>query len=168
MSYIKRFSLVEDYITHLDSVMNGIHDPFIQSRYLGFVLVSAVTVYELAIKDILFEFSDRKHVILGKFARSKFERMNGRIKLQNLQDDYICVFGEKYLSKFKKKLDQKEKFYLKNNKESIKQSYQNVITWRHSFAHDGKVPNTTNYNEVKLAYNAGKGVMIALDETFRR
>lgn len=48
MPYTARFSLVEDYLNHLDPMMAGIADPFIQSRYLGFVLISAVTVYELA------------------------------------------------------------------------------------------------------------------------
>ena len=52
MPYTDHFRLADDLIAHLDTVMGGISDPFISSRYVGFVSIVAVTVYELAIKCV--------------------------------------------------------------------------------------------------------------------
>ena len=55
MAYQDHFKLADDMISHLDSVVGGITDSFVTSRYVGFVAVAAVTVYELAIKEIFYE-----------------------------------------------------------------------------------------------------------------
>lgn len=53
MAYDSHFILADDMINHLNSIVGGTTDPFMSSRYVGFVSVSAVTVYELALKEIL-------------------------------------------------------------------------------------------------------------------
>ena len=168
MKYIDRFSLIEDYLIHLDMMMSGISDPFIKSRYLGFVVISAVTSYELAIKDILYDFSDRKHIVLGRFVRAKFDQMNGRIKIDALTNDHIGMFGDKYKYNFKNKLEKKETEWLRAGNGSIKSSYGNVIAWRHKFVHQGTAPDTTNYIEVKRAYLAGKEVIHCMNSAMTR
>jgi hypothetical protein len=60
MPYVDQFQLADDYLAHLDAVIVQITDPFIKSRYTGFLAVSAVTVYELAIKSIFIDFAHRK------------------------------------------------------------------------------------------------------------
>ncbi|MDW3206848.1 MAG: HEPN domain-containing protein [Alphaproteobacteria bacterium] len=166
--YTERFRLVEEYLDHLDSVMVGIGDPFIQSRYLGFVTTAAVTVYELAIKDIFFSFSDKKHKILGSFSRGHFDRINGRIKIKDLKNEHVNMFGRKYVDKFEKMLEKKEKQFLKDGFGSIKSSYGNIITWRHTFVHEGVAPGTTNYPEIKNSYKLGKEIIFCLDHAMRR
>lgn len=166
--YTDRFSLADDYITHLDGMMAGIADPFIQSRYLGFIAISAVTVYELAIKDIFFSFADKKHVVLGNTTRAKFEKINGRIQLKSLKGEHIGPFGEKYIKRFGKKLEERENQSLRSGSGSVKAAYGNIISWRHTFVHSGEAPTTTNYNEVKRAYQAGKDVLHALNDTMYR
>lgn len=59
MAYSDHFSIADDFIAHLDDVMGDLDDPFIQSRYLGFIVLSAVTVFELAIKDVFCEFAEK-------------------------------------------------------------------------------------------------------------
>lgn len=103
MPYHDHFKIADDLILHLDSFVETINDPFISSRYVGFVAVSAVTVYELAIKDIFTDFASAKHKVLGNFTLLYFERLNGRIKLQELKNDYVKRFGQKYVVRFQKK-----------------------------------------------------------------
>ena len=105
MPYKDRFQLADDYVAHLDAALFGIADPFIKSRYIGFLAVSAVTVYELAIKDIFFEFADRKHKVLGNFTREYFDRLNGQIGKDRIESNYLKKFGEKYAKRFKQKLE---------------------------------------------------------------
>lgn len=168
MTYSERFSLVEDYLAHVDPMMAGIADPFVQGRYIGFIAISAVTAYELAIKDIFYGFADKKHVVLGDVTRARFFRMNGRIKLDELKKEHVKMFGDKYLEKFKRNLDKADLEYLRDHNKSPKGAYNNVITWRHQFVHDGTVPNTTNYNEIKDNYAAGKEVIHCLYRSMTR
>jgi len=149
-------------------MIDEIEDAFIASRYVGFVAVSAVTVYEQAIKDIFIAFSSKKHHIFGEFATSYFVRINGRISSRDIVREYLPRFGEKYVKRFQRKRDQKEKENLRSRGRSILHSYNNVITWRHQFAHEGVVPNTVTFSEVKDAYDSGKHVIHCLAETMVR
>lgn len=168
MSYTDHFRIAEDYIAHLDPVMGGIADPFIQSRYLGFIVISAVTVYELSIKEIFYDFSDKKHVVLGEFARAKFDQLNGRIKYGSLKAEHVSMFGSKYVSKFEKIVEKAEKQNLQSGNGSIKSSYGNIISWRHNFVHKGIAPNTTTYEEIKRSYLSGKEIIHCLHKAMTR
>ena len=168
MSYKHHFKLADDVIVHLDTVVGSIVDPFIQSRYVGFVAIAATTVYELAIKDIFINFGMKKHKVLGTFTHSHFDRINGRIKTRVIKREYIPRFGEKYLKRFKRKLKDAERISLRNDGISILSSYNNVIAWRNEFTHEGKVPSTVTYDEIKKAYEAGKMVLDCLSKTMNR
>lgn len=168
MAYDDHFRLADDYITHLDLVIGAIADPFIKSRYSGFLAVSAVTVYELALKNIFRDFAARKHNVLANFTNLYFARINGRIKIDVIKDDYVKRFGDKYVKRFSKKLEARERQILRTDGASVRSSYGNIITWRNGFAHEGMVPTTATYDEVKKAYGLGKHVIHCLAETMTR
>ena len=132
MPYSDHFNLADDFIVHLDISIGGIGDPFIRSRYVGFVAVSAATVYELAIKDIFISFASRKHKVLGNFARKYFDRINGQVSRDRLVNNYLPLFGEKYVNRFRAKIEEVELDSLKADKISVKFSYSNLLIWRHS------------------------------------
>jgi hypothetical protein len=167
MTYTDHYRLADDVITHLNTNIGGIAEPFLLSRYAGFVSIAAVTVYELAIKEIFITFSDKKHKVLSEFTRKYFDRINGRIKTSVIRDEYISSFGDKYVQRFKKKLDDIEKSNLRNSGTSVVSSYGNVITWRNQFVHQGHIPPTATYAEIIKSYHAGKEVIRCLDETMR-
>ena len=168
MSYKDRFELADQFVDHLDATIPKIQDAFIASRYVGFVAVSAVTVYEQAIKDIFIAFSMKKNNVFGEFATSYFVRINGRISSREIVREYLPRFGEKYVKRFQRKRDQKEREILHDGRRSILSSYNNIITWRNQFAHEGIVPNTVTFSEVKEAYDSGKYVIHCLAETMVR
>jgi len=168
MAYTDHFQLADDMILHLNTVIGSIGDPFITSRYVGFVSVSAVTVYELAIKEIFCEFGLQKHKVLGSFTQLYFERINGRIKTKVIRDEYIRKFGDKYVTRFKRKVDEAEERSLRTRGTSILSSYNNIIEWRNQFAHEGVLPSTVTYAEVIKAYEIGKEIIHCLATTMRR
>lgn len=168
MSYTDHFRLADDYVAHLDVVIGTISDPFIKSRYSGFLAVSAVTVYELAIKNVFIEFASQKHKILGSFTSGYFQRMNGRIRVQFVRDEYVKKFGEKYVKRIRKGLDKCEKDVLRRDAESVTSCYENIITWRNDFAHEGRIPATATYEEVRKAYTFGKQVIHCLATAMHR
>lgn len=168
MPFEDRFSLADDYLNHIDAIIVGLPDDFIRSRYLGFLAVSAVTAYELAIKDIIYRFSDEKHRALGELARSKFERLNGQIKLVDLRKRHIASFGQKYCDRFDREIKSAERAALSAHAGSVKSSYGNLITWRHNFVHEGTWPNTATYGDLKTAYDHGKELIRCIDRALRR
>jgi RiboL-PSP-HEPN len=168
MPYSDHFKLADDLITHLDGILTAVHDPFLESRYVGFVAVSSVTVLELALKNIFNDFAETKHGVFGVFCTSYFARINGRIGLRQIREEYTIRFGEKYRDRFTRKLDQREKEVLVSGRYSLKASYGNLIQWRNDFAHEGNIPATPTYAEVKSGYNSGKEVMHCLAASMRR
>lgn len=168
MSYANHFRHADDVIVHLNSVMPNISDPLLKAKYVGFVSVAAVTVYEQAIKEIFIDFASRKHQVLGNFTESFFSRINGRIKIKVIHDEYISRFGEKYQIRFSKNLQKASKSYLQQHLRDMKNSYTNMITWRNDFAHEGRMNSTTTYAEIVQAYTDGKEVIHCLAQTMTR
>jgi hypothetical protein len=163
-----RFVQADEFLNHVDGLMAGLADDLVRTRYLGFIAVAAVTSYELAIKDILYLFSDKKHRALGELARSKFNRLNGQIKLVDLKERHVSCFGRKYFDRFEKKLCHREEVAQQARLGDIRTSYGNMITWRHSFVHRGEWPATATYDDVKRSYELGKEVVRALDDAMVR
>ena len=168
MAYTDHFQLADDLISHLDSVVVSIVDPFITSRYVGFVSVSAVTVYELAIKEIFIDFAQKKHKVFGVYAESHFRRLNGRIKTGELRNTHIPRFGERYVKRYRKLEGEAEAAALRHRGLSILAAYNNLIEWRHQFAHQGQIPTTATYAEVTQAYQTGKEIIHCLAKAMRR
>lgn len=168
MTYADHFRHADDVIIHLNGIVPALADPLLKVKYTGFVAVTAVTVYELAIKEIFCEFGRRKHKVLGKFTESHFERINGRVTLDNIRKDYCARFGDVYADRFKKRLDASAKAHLLRNRRDLKNSYSNLITWRNSFAHEGNVPATATYAEAVQAYEDGKEVIHVLAASMAR
>lgn len=168
MTYLTHFKHADDVIAHLNVMVPTITDPLLRLKYTGFVAVVAITVYELAIKEIFISFAKKKHPLLGNFTESFFEKINGRIKTQVIQTDYIARYGDKYVIKFKKKLDDTTATYLKSHRRDIKNSYANLILWRNEFAHEGRLNTNATYTDVVQAYEDGKEIIRCLSESMAR
>jgi hypothetical protein len=72
------------------------------------------------------------------------------------------MFGEKYLVKYKKILAANKKTYLSTNRRDFVNSYNNLITWRNDFAHEGRLTTTVTFDEVVQAYQDGKQLIHCL------
>lgn len=168
MAYDQHFKHADDIIAHLNIIVPGIQDNLLKAKYVGFVAVASVTVYEIAIKEIFISFARNKHKVLGTYAESHFNRINGKIAIKVIKDDYIKRFGQKYLDKFDEKLNKIARDYFSANGRDIKNSYSNLITWRNDFAHAGNINATATYQEAVQAYADGKEVIRCLAETMVR
>ena len=152
----------------LDFAVGALDGDFYKSRFTGYVAVSAVTAYEVNVRTSLIAFATRKHAVFGTFSASTFEKTNARVKLDMLRKDYLGRMGEKYLSRFNKRLNKIEEVKLRETHKSIKTSYNNLILWRHTFVHDGVLPQYANYDEARSAYDLGKEVIQCFCESLYR
>ena len=166
MSYQNRFIATDNLIAHLDPFVNTIADASMKANYAGFLSVSAVTVYELAIKDIFMDFAQKKNVVFGNFIESHFASINGRIKIDDLKGQHIKSFGKKYLDKFEEKLKLREKTIFNLTRKNLRSDYSNLIICRHKYVHGGSP--TLTFQEVLDNYKIGKEVIFSLYETMQR
>jgi hypothetical protein len=88
--------------------------------------------------------------------------------LKDIRKDHIPKFGEKYQRRFDSILDRIEKEKLRSGDGSVKSSYGNILTWRHSFVHGGIIPINATYEEAKRSYDLGKEIMHCLNDALRR
>jgi hypothetical protein len=167
-SYLSHFQHADDIITHLNSIVPTMTDPLLQAKYAGFVAVAAVTVFEIAIKDIFISFARGKHKVLGSFTESHFNRINGKISFDAIRNDYIKRFGSKYQVKFDKKFKTISDLYLATHRNDLKILYSNLITWRNDFAHEGRIRTNSTYQDTVLAYQGGKEMIRCIAETMVR
>lgn len=168
MPYRAHFKHADDIVAHLNGIVPTIADPLLKVKYVGFVTIAAVTVYEMAIKDILIQFAKKKHKVLGNFAESYFDRINGRIKTRDIKEDYLPRFGDKYVKSFNSKVAAATSAHLRAHHRDICTAYANLVVWRNDFAHGGMVNTTATYAEVVQAYEDGKEVIRCLSEAMVR
>ena len=166
MAYTDRFVSTDLLILNLKPLITQIRDPQILANFAGFLCVSAVTVYELAIKDIFCDFAEKKNKVFGTFTKHHFSRINGRIKIDAITDDYAKTFGDKYKKNFKNFLAKKEESIMQTDRISIKSRYNNLILNRHSFVHNGAL--TFSINEAMDSYISGKEVIHILNKAMKR
>lgn len=168
MAYRDHFVHADDVVDCLRVYVPTLDDPLKRIKFVGFVAVASVTVYEQAVKSIFIEFGEAKHKVFGQYVRAHFDRINGRISYKSIKDEYVRQFGEKYYKRFKNKIKERSGSYLKTYKRDIVNSYGNIITWRNDFAHEGKINSMATFNETIEAYEDGKEVIRCLAETMRR
>jgi hypothetical protein len=159
MLYLEHLNSFNDLIKNLTDHTMSLSDPLLRSKYTGFLTISSVTLYELAIKSIILSFTKKRDHVFNNYAEQAFKRLNAKIKLQNLRDDYLKRFGGQYLTKFNSILISKEKEHLLLDKQSITNSYSNIIQWRHDFTHEGKPPLYASFTEVINSFEVGKHVI---------
>jgi len=168
VTYTDHFAHADDVVSHLNTLVPGLPDPLLRAKYAGFAAVAAVTVYELAIKDVFIDFSRKKHKVFGEFTQVYFSRLNGRIKLRMLKEDHVRRFGSRYEKRFKRLLETENKTFLRTHRRELSSAYNNLIVWRHDFAHQGIISSSATYGEVVQAYEDGKKVIHCLASTMVR
>lgn len=166
MAYTSRFRGVDLQINKLQAQVTPETDPLVLSSLAGLVAVTAVTAYELAIKDIFEEFARRKHKVFGTFVKSTYSKLNGRILYNDVKEGLVKHFGDKYSKKLVKKKDVKTALILASEGVDLVQTYNNLIECRHQLVHAGNF--TMSFDESVRSYQIGKKLIEVFDETMRR
>lgn len=158
MPYAVNFQHADDLITDIEAQQSSTN-ALLQAKYSGVVSVLASSVYECAIKDILLEFARSRDTIFYNYVNTSFSKLNARIKLANLKDDYLNKFGVHYKANFIDLLNNEEDKALRDTGASITQSYSNLIQWRHDFVHAARCPAYASLEEAIASYKRGKVVV---------
>ena len=168
MAYTNHFVASDNVINNLALLAASTPDPVLKGQLAGFAAVSANTVYEMAIKAVFIDFAISKHKVLASFTASHFSRINGKISIKVIKEDYVPRFGDKYVVRFKRAITLLEKTELRASGISVHSSYANLITWRNEFAHGGHAPANATFADVAQAYQTGKKVIDTLANCMKR
>jgi len=167
MGYSRHFQLVDDVSSHFDAAVNSAN-AFLQSRYVGFYAVSSAAVLEIALKEVVVGFAQHHHALFGTYMASRYERINGRIKLEDITKEHLKPFGKEFQRRFDRLFKRVDQLSIKRHGYSVKSAYGILLTCRHQFAHEGSVPETATYSEIKKGFDAGKIVMACLAKTLEK
>lgn len=135
----------------------------LRAQLSGLALIFVTSSWERCVRNILVEHADTIAADFSSYINRRFNRMNSRIRLPDLYK-----YTEEFDPSLKKKL--KEKIQLRKNKIekrtgiNIIERYDNILEWRHDFAHENRM-NTT-IEEIKKDYNFANRVIYCFNEVF--
>jgi RiboL-PSP-HEPN len=135
----------------------GIATDSFRADLAGFLAVAFAAAFEESIKEIFISFAKQQHTILHKMVETKFDRINGRIKIDVIKSDYLLPFGEEFRDAFASELNRQEKEVLRAEGQSIISCYTNIIDWRHAFAH--ALERRTTLEGVQASYTIAKKIV---------
>lgn len=153
MAYTDKFQPTDELINEINTLKSHISQVAL-SKFAGAISVSAVTSYELAIKEILIDYASNKHNSFGIFIQNYLSRLNGRIQISYIKDE-IKKFDNTLAEKFEAKIGDVEKV-----EPSVRSCYQNLIQGRHSYVHANQI--NLSYDECIQDYELGKKIIDAL------
>lgn len=129
----------------------------------GLFVVTIAATYESCVKEILVGFASRHHAAFGSYATLKYAKLNSRIGMSDLHG-YTKIFEPAAAVKFKQELKRlKEKVGQRTGKD-IEKSYEQILSWRHDFAHAGK--RNTTLEEAAATHTLGKRIIYAFGAAF--
>jgi|LNAP01.1.fsa_nt_gb hypothetical protein len=149
-----------DIKTHLPSEKNGLID--FRADLAGLLVVAIASSYENCVKDILIRHATSRHESFGEFALRHYDRLNSKITLDDL--NRYCKLFHGDADKFKMDLNKRNGRVLNRARVDIKQSYTQILSWRHDFAHAGH--RNTTVEEAFKTHLAAKRVLYVFDDSF--
>lgn len=160
--------------TRIDALVNEIQQLVPENNYqnvqfradlAGLLVVAIAATYESCVKETLFAHANSHHAAFGGFTRRNYERLNSRIRLDDLSG-YCTLFDPAIKVRFKDRLRTRKTKLLERVGKNIEVSYGQILAWRNDFAHAG-IRNTT-IEEAAQTHRIGKRVLYVFDDAFCR
>lgn len=129
----------------------------------GLLVVACAATYETCVKDILFEYADRQHPSFGGYTRRSYSKISSRVSVNDLKA-YCDKFEPSVKQRFQKRLSDRKKAILDRTGINIETSYQQILDWRHEFAHTGN--RNTTIEEATKTHRFGKRIIYIFDDAF--
>lgn len=156
------FSKIDELIEEIDGIVppSSYREVQFRSDLAGLLVVAMAATYETCIKEILFEHANQHHVSFGNFVSRNYAKLNSRVQIRDLEK-YCKLYDPSLCVKFKAALSNKKRAILDRVGINIEASYEQILTWRHDFAH-ARIRNTT-IEEAAFTHRFGKRVIYIFD-----
>lgn len=156
------FSKIDELIEEIDGIVppSSYREIQFRSDLAGLLVVAMAATYETCVKEILFEHANRHHINFGNFASRNYAKLNSRVQIRDLEK-YCKLFDPNLCIKFKAILSDKKMAILDRVGRNIETSYEQILTWRHDFAH-ARI-RTTTIEEAASTHKFGKRIIYIFD-----
>lgn len=161
------FRRIDNLVEHMDRMVpeGGKGTADFRGDLAGLLVVAIVASYETCVKEVMINFASRKHSQFEVFVANEYSKLSSRVAVSDLHR-YAQLFGHEVGGRFKSRLNQRSDSIGQRTGVDIKQSYSQLLNWRHDFAHAGK--RNTTIDEAMQFHCYGKRVLYAFDEAFAR
>lgn len=129
----------------------------------GFLVVAMASSYENCVKIILVSHAAKKHREFEEFASRNFDRLNSRVRVDDLKR-YAGLFDDRIKAEFNIRLSEKKAKISARTGHSIVERYNQVLAWRHAYAHSGQ--KNTTIREALEFHNYAKRVVYCFSQAF--
>lgn len=129
----------------------------------GLLVVGIAAAYESCVKDTMVAYAYRHHDNFGQFTSNRFSKLSSRIKINDLYS-YARDFNPDIGTRFKNRLSAKAERIKVSMGVNIKDRYEQLLSWRHDYAHEG-LKNTT-IEEAVVCHEYSKRVIYSFNEAF--
>lgn len=158
-------SQVEETIRYLERLHEDEKDPVKAVRLAGFLVLTVISALEVDVRDTCTETGGRFHSQFGTYVSASLSKTNARVSVKEL-GQLIGRFSEVSQMTFQRRLDVLKRRCQRWPRSSLHAQYENLLTWRNSFAHTGTVSAT--FDEVmQAARYAGLITRVFRDELRR-
>lgn len=100
----------------------------------GLLVVTMAATYEACVKEILYSYASGHHANFGSYVSLRYEKLNSKVSIPDLHH-YAKIFSSSAEVKFKAALKERRNLILDKTGKDIKDSYEQILQWRHAFAH---------------------------------
>ena len=129
----------------------------------GLLIIAITSSYESCVKDVMVRYSSSKHADFSQFVQNNFERISGRISIDDLHR-YTKLFGKEIDDSFKSHLKKRKKSVDSLSGISIESCYKQIFSWRNDFVHAGK--RSTTIEESMKFHRFAKMIIYCFDAAF--
>lgn len=141
--------------------MSDVKATVFRADLAGLLVVLIAATYESCVKDSLTTFASQRNEEFGDYAARSYARLNSRIQISDLYR-YARVFSPSAHNSFGKVLKKSDAYILRCRGRGLQTSYNQILSWRHDFAHEG-IRNTT-VEEAFQTHQAAKHVLYCFEE----
>jgi len=127
-----------------------------RKKFAIFYVVCVAATYENCIRNILYEYSDFYHKKFSFQVEKKYQRLNSKIKYNDLKSIIASFDGNS------KWFDGKCSKIGRQISKDLAKAYDQTLEWRHSAAHANKYP--TSLEEIYRNHRVVKYVIYAFEE----
>jgi RiboL-PSP-HEPN len=161
------FKKIDDLILEINRFVpsNDFSSVQFRANLAGLLVVAMSATYENCVKEVIQEFAGKHNAEFGKFAQRNYEKLNSRVQIRDL-NRYCELFDPSINIRFKDRLKVKKKAISERVGKNIETSYEQILSWRHDFAHAG-IQKTT-IEEAAATHRLGKRILYIFEDSFNR
>lgn len=162
------FAKIDDLISEINGLVpvdSAYRTVRFRADLAGLLVVAMAATYETCVKEILYEFANGHHAAFGDYARRSYNKINSRVAVKDLKK-YCDIFDPSTRTRFNSRLSQRKKLILERTGKNIETSYEQILDWRHEFAHAGN--RNTTIEEATKTHRLAKRIIYIFDDSFHR